>query len=173
MRRRLIRPTGTKKSSPPKKAYDPFNDERFIQLLINIRSKLTNSNIYNSIVPNNSALKSKVGTKSKGKDGRNWIVKVAPNSKVVRVVYPKMKVSKNASLPKMWYLNGNNNKATLTKKHIKKVKTISKMPISAVNSENRNLRSKTNLLLYNQAIKKGETSSDIIKSFFRKKYAKK
>lgn len=174
MRRLLFRPSGTKKkSSSPVKPYDPLNDERFVQLLINIRNKLQNSNIYNAIVPNKSALTSKIGTKAKGKNGSNWVVKIAPNSKVVKVIYPKMKVSKSASLPKMWQLQGNNNKGSLTKKHIKKVKTISKMPISSVNSQNRNLRSKTNLLLYNQALKKGEKSSNVIKAFFRKKYRNK
>lgn len=168
--RRLIRRSGSgsKKNTKP---YNPENEEKLLKLLNHIRRKFNNTNIYNAITPANNARKLNTNTTKTGKNGKTWIVQFAPNSKVVKVIYPKM--SSSASLPKMWVLKNNNNKASATKKYIKKVKNISKLNVSAVNSKNRNLRMKLNSTLHNHAVSKGSKSSDIIKSFFRKKYAKK
>ena len=171
--RRLIRrpPSSSKKNSKP---YDPENDAKLLKLLNHIRRKFNNTNIYNAITPNGNARTLNTNTTKTGKNGKTWIVQFAPNSKIVKVIYPKLKVkSKTASLPKMWVLKNNNNKISKTKKHIQKVKELSRLNVGAVNSKNRNLRLRLNSTLQNHAVTKGSKSSDIIKSFFRKKYSKK
>ena len=161
----------SKKNSKP---YDPENDVKLMKLLNHIRRKFNHTNIYNAITPNGNARKFNTNTSRTGKNGKTWIVQFAPNSKVVKVIYPKLKVkNKSASLPKMWVLKNNNNKISKTKKYLQKVKDISKLNVGSVNSKNRNLRMKLNSTLHNHAVTKGSKSSDVIKSFFRKKYGKK